>query len=82
MVRIRSIYEAYQMLRTDDPDTRVTVSLIRRLVADGALPSIRAGRKIMINYDTLLAYLSSPCKAEPQAEVDGPTVRPVPVKIK
>ena len=36
----------------------------------------------MINYDTLLAYLSSPCKAEPQAEADGPTVRPVPVKIK
>lgn len=33
--------------------------LIRRMVADGSIVSIRAGRKILINYDSVRAYLST-----------------------
>lgn len=32
---------------------------IYRMVADGSIVSIRAGRKILINYNSVLAYLST-----------------------
>lgn len=82
MVRVRSLQEAYLMLKEDDPDTRVTVHLLRRLVADGTIPSIRAGRRIMLNYDTLIEYLSASYKADAQEEPEPSTIRPVSVLVK
>lgn len=81
MVRVRSIQEAYQMLKADDPESRITTSMLRRWVADGTIPCIRVGRKILLNYDVLLAYLSAPC---PQSVTDAEpgTIRPVPVSAK
>lgn len=61
MVRVRSIQETYQMLKADDPESRITTSMLRRWVADGTLPCIRVGRKILLNFDTVLAFLSTPC---------------------
>ncbi len=61
MARVRTIFEAYQLLKSEDPNTRITIGMLRRWVADGTIPSIRAGRKILLNYDILLEYLSTPC---------------------
>lgn len=61
MVRVRSIQETYQMLKTADPESRITTSMLRRWVADGTLPCIRVGRKILLNFDTVLAFLPTPC---------------------
>lgn len=83
MVRVRSIPETYQMLKADDPDSRITPSMLRRWVADGTIPCIRVGRKILLNYDSVLEYLSNPCvksPAKPNAEPG--TIRPVPVSAK
>lgn len=83
MVRVRSIQEAYQMLKADDPDSRITVSMIRRWVADGTIPCIRVGRKILLNYDLLLQYLSTPCpKSISVADTQPGTIRPVSVSAK
>lgn len=84
MARIRTIREAYELLKKDDPDTRVTVNLLRRLVADGTIPSINSGRKIYLNYDALLEYFSRPCGTgkDTQQQAELGTIRPVPVRMK
>ena len=80
LIRVRSIPEVYQMLKADDPDSRITASMLRRWVADGTIPCIKVGRKILLNYDSVLAYLSAPSPAETNAEPG--TIRPVPVSAK
>lgn len=84
MTRIRSVQESYQMLKADDPETRVTVGMIRRLLANGTIQPIRNGRKIFLNYDALLDYLSQSCTdADSQQETpDTGGIRPVDVRLR
>lgn len=78
MNRMRSITEAYQLLKEEDPGSKITVCMLRRLVSEGTIPCVRSGRKILLNYDTLLAYLSRPYTADsPQNNNDAGSIRPV-----
>ena len=54
--RIRTIREA--ILKQADNQTAVTYHFIRKLCDSSCIKSIRAGKKILINYDELLAYLN------------------------
>lgn len=56
--RIRTIREAIALLKQADSQTAVTYHFIRKLCDSGCVKSIRAGKKILINYDELLAYLN------------------------
>ncbi len=56
--RIRTIREAIVLLKQADSQTAVTYHFIRKLCDSGCIKSIRAGKKILINYDELLAYLN------------------------
>lgn len=56
--RIRTIRDAIGLLRQADSQTAVTYHFIRKLCDSGHIKSIRAGKKILINYDELLAYLN------------------------
>lgn len=56
--RIRTIREAIALLKQADNQTAVTYHFIRKLCDSGCIKSIRAGKKILINYDELLAYLN------------------------
>ena len=40
----------------DDPDTDVTLYALRTIVKSGLVPTVRLGRKVLINYDSLLEY--------------------------
>ena len=85
MVRIRSVQDAYQMLKSEDPDTPVSVGMIRRLLADGTIPCLRNGRKIFLNYDALLEYLSQAYTDAEDNQQDIPdtgSIRPVDVKLR
>ena len=82
MDRIRSILDACQLLKADDPETPVTVGMLRRLIAEGKVPCIRNGRKIFLNYDALLDYLSGSRGGTEHEETDAGGIRPVPVKLK
>lgn len=85
MARIRSVQDAYQMLKADDPESPVTVGMLRRLIAEGAVPCVRNGRKIFLNYDALLDHLSGSCGDTERGrheEADTGGVRPVPVKLR
>ena len=69
------------MLKEEDPDTSITVGMLRRLVADQTIPSYRCGRRIMLNYDILLEYLSKPCTG-PKSTQEQTGIRPVPAKLR
>ena len=58
--RMRTVHEAAQELKKLDANTAVTEYHIRRLVLDGVLPRIKAGKKYLINLDSLLEYLADP----------------------
>ena len=47
--RMRTVHEAAEELKKLDANTAVTEYHIRRLVLDGVLPRIKAGKKYLIN---------------------------------
>ena len=58
MARMRTIEQAYDIIHTNDPDSAVSMWLIKNLVKTGAIPCIKSGKKYLINFDALEAYLS------------------------
>ncbi len=69
--RMRYPEQALAELKSEDPNTPVTVYMIRRLVAAGTIPSIRMGRRRLLNYDSLLEYLAHPVSKETEAQTTG-----------
>ena len=59
-MKMRTISEAYAEIKSCDPDTGMTLSGLRRLVSTGKIPSIRIGRRILIDYGNLHEHLSNP----------------------
>ena len=57
MPRMRTIQEAYNELKRTDSETAVTPHAIRQLVLSGTIPHIKAGKKYLINMQTLEDYL-------------------------
>lgn len=57
MVKLRLISDAFSQLKQDDPDTAITLCALRRMVRAGDIPTVRVGRKALINYDMLLQHL-------------------------
>ena len=59
MERIRTINEAVQMIRKEDPESRISAYMIRQLAYKEKICSIKSGNKVMIDFDSLLAFLQS-----------------------
>lgn len=55
-LKIRTIAQAYEDIKADDPNTAITEYRIRKLVIDGVIPSTKSGTKYLINLDTLQKY--------------------------
>ncbi len=66
--RRRYIDAAVAMLKAADPETPVTVYMVRNLVKTGTIPSIPIGRRRLLNYDVLEDYLAHPGRHEQQEE--------------
>lgn len=68
MVRMRFAADALAELRKIDPHTRVTLRFIRRLMDAGTIPTVTIGngKRRLLNFDALLAYLDSPTEPEPE----------------
>lgn len=47
------------MIKQEDPNTSLSEFLIRKLANNNKIRSIKTGKKIMIDYDSLLAFLQS-----------------------
>ena len=59
MKRIRTITETLQMLKKEDPNTGLSEFLIRKLANNYKIRSFKTGNKILIDYDSLMAFLQS-----------------------
>ncbi len=57
MPRMRTIQEAAIELKKADPYTAITPHAIRQLVLSGTIPHIKAGKKYLVNMQTLENYL-------------------------
>lgn len=77
--RMRTINEAAEELRTADPHTAVTAHLIRQLILTGKVPAVKAGKKYLLNLDTLQAYLENP--TEPTTIVYGGGIRKISERV-
>lgn len=55
---MRLIKDAFEQLKKEDPETDITIYALRTIVKSGVVPIVRLGRKLLINYDSLLDYLS------------------------
>ncbi len=56
MPRMRLVKDAYEQLRKDDPDTNITMYALRTIVKSGVVPTVKLGRKTLVNYDSLLEF--------------------------
>ena len=61
-MKMRTIAQAAEYVRAQDPDTALTKTAIRRLVVTGKLPSVRVGQKYLVALENLDAYLK--CRSE------------------
>lgn len=55
--RMRTITEAANWIREQDPDTAFTKTALRRLIVSGELPHVKVGQKYLVNMETLEAFL-------------------------
>lgn len=55
--RMRSIYEALDLIKELDPQTALTYTNIRRLCLERKIRYFRSGKKIILNYDDLINFL-------------------------
>ncbi|WP_303868750.1 DNA-binding protein [Acetobacterium wieringae] len=58
--RMRTIPQSAEELKALDQNTSLTECAIRRLVDQGKIKCVKAGRKKLINLDQLINYLSDP----------------------
>lgn len=56
MPRMRLIKDAFEQLKQDDPKTVITLYALRTIVKSETVLTIKPGRKVLINYDSLLEY--------------------------
>lgn len=57
--RMRTIDQAYEYLKQEDPESCIAKTAIRRLCQAGKLPGVvKIGRKYLINLDMLEHYLT------------------------
>lgn len=56
--RIRTIPKAYDEIKKLDKDTSFTLRALRRMCANGDIPTVKVGNKTLINVDLLIRTLS------------------------
>ena len=52
-MRMRTIDQVIEHVRAADPETALTKSALRRKVISGEVPSVKAGKKYLIDLDRL-----------------------------
>ena len=83
MRRLRTINEAVRDLKQQDPETSMTPYFIRRMIVDGQVPTIMAGKKYLVDLDRLLAFLDRKLDQEAAAQSHpSGVIRAIPERIR
>lgn len=56
--RMRTIPKAYEEVKRADPNTSLTLRVLRRMVNSGEIPCVMVGTKRLIDLDLLFDFLS------------------------
>ena len=51
----------YSYFKQLDPETQITEYTLRKLIADGTIPSIKSGNKHLINLEQVLSLFEPVC---------------------
>lgn len=76
MPKMRSVRETERIFKEMDPDTQITETTLRKMIAEGTIPVIKTGVKYLINVDLLLEMFG----ASPEngmAKINAPAIDPV-----
>ena len=65
MVKLRTLSEAYNYIKEQDPGTALTPWALRLMVVSGDVPCIKSGKKYLIDMDGLFEHLTG--KTEPKS---------------
>lgn len=57
LARMRSIYEALDLIKQSDPNTALTYNNIKQLCLEKKIRYFTSGKKIILNYDDLIALI-------------------------
>ena len=71
MPRLRTIQEAYAFLKEQDPGTSITQHFLRCAAVRGTIPTIKAGKKYLIDIDALQENLSGKVVLQDEAPQIG-----------
>ena len=55
--KIRTSAEAIEEIKRLDPETAITARFIKEGIADGKIPIIRVGNKVLVNMASIFAFL-------------------------
>lgn len=58
--RMRTIKETVEELKRIDEKTAIREHYVRELVNSNKIPYVKAGRKILVNFDAFIEYLQQP----------------------
>ena len=64
MAKYRTINQAYECIKALDADTAITQHALRQLVVSGQMPSMRVGKKYLIDLDALSGLLRAQVSQE------------------
>lgn len=70
MPRLRNIKQCLAWLKELDPDLPLTEHTLRILVAQGILPHVKNGKRILIDLDVLPGAIAKWAEAEQQNSLD------------
>lgn len=59
MPKMRTIKNAIKEIQSTDPQTAFTEHALRRAVITGAIPSVKAGTRYLVDLDCLERYLGN-----------------------
>ena len=74
-MRLRRLPQAIEALKEEDPGSPITLYQLQRLVKQGLIPSLRDGRRLFVDIDTLSNNIYTALKAAERIEQTG--VRPI-----
>ena len=59
MAKYRTIQQAFECIKALDAGTAITYHALRQLVVSGRIPSMRIGKKYVIDLDVLSAFMGA-----------------------
>ena len=70
MVKLRTLKECYEYIKENDERSAITPYFLRQMVVQKKVPAIRAGRKYLINLETLEKFMAGELPEKKKKEKD------------